>query len=53
MSTNDPLILKFIDFDKAFDTVEHKSVINIIRRQGVQVQYVELLKYIYCRKIAN
>ena len=42
-----PLILTFIDFEKAFDSVEHQSVINALRRQGVEEPYVELIKHIY------
>ena len=42
-----PLILTFIDFEKAFDSVEHQSVMNALRKQGVEEPYVELIKQIY------
>ena len=42
-----PLILTFNDFEKAFDSVQHQSVINALRRQGVEKPYVELIKHIY------
>ena len=42
-----PLCLGFIDFEKAFDSVEHKSVFEAIEKQGVDVQYINILKKIY------
>ena len=39
--------MTFIDFEKAFDSVEHQSVINALRRQRVEEPYVELIKHIY------
>ena len=41
------LILTFIDFEKAFGSVEIQSVKNSLRRQGVEEPYVELIKHIY------
>uniref|UniRef100_A0A0N5C0B1 Reverse transcriptase domain-containing protein n=1 Tax=Strongyloides papillosus TaxID=174720 RepID=A0A0N5C0B1_STREA len=39
-----PLVLTFIDYEKAFDSVEINAVINAISKQGIQKQYVELIK---------
>ena len=41
------LILTFIDFKKTFDSVDHQSVINALRRQRAEEPYVELIKHIY------
>ena len=40
-------MLTFVDFEKAFDTVEHISVINALKQHGIENQYIEVLKYIY------
>ncbi|CEF61413.1 Reverse transcriptase domain-containing protein [Strongyloides ratti] len=39
-----PLVLTYIDYKKAFDSVEINAVINAISKQGIQKQYVKLLK---------
>ena len=42
-----PLAVAFIDFKKAFDSVEIPKVMEAISRQGVDPVYVEVLKHIY------
>ena len=44
---NIPLYLAFIDFKKAFDTVEHPSVIQALSNQGVEHKYIRILTKIY------
>jgi len=39
-----PLCLVFVDYEKAFDSVEVNAVLNAIGRQGVQRKYVKLLE---------
>ena len=42
-----PLGLAFIDYEKAFDSVEHLGVMNAIGNHGVDMDYVALLTHIY------
>ena len=42
-----PLCLTFVDYEKAFDSVEHLSVIDAIGNHGVATEYTELLTTIY------
>jgi len=44
---NIPLCLAFVDYQKAFDSVETKSVIQALRNQGVEQTYINILEYIY------
>ena len=39
-----PLVLVFVDFKKAFDSVEHNSVYNSLVDQGVDGHYVETIE---------
>lgn len=39
-----PLCLAFIDFKKAFDTVEHQAVLNALNTFGIPNQYVEVFR---------
>ena len=40
-------VLLSIDFEKAFDTVEHDAVWSSLRNQGVPYQYISLLTKLY------
>ncbi|EYB88155.1 hypothetical protein Y032_0252g247 [Ancylostoma ceylanicum] len=42
-----PLFIAFIDYEKAFDTVETNSLWNVLQEQGVHVQIISLLQGIY------
>ncbi|EYC04314.1 hypothetical protein Y032_0088g2137 [Ancylostoma ceylanicum] len=42
-----PLYIAFIDYEKAFDTVETNSLWNVLQEQGVQSQLITLLRGIY------
>ena len=44
---NQPLYMAFIDYEKAFDSVEIPAVIEALRNQGVQEAYVNILANIY------
>ena len=44
---NKPLCMAFIDYEKAFDSVETQSVLNALHQQGVEREYIEVLKDIY------
>ena len=41
------MCLAFVDYEKAFDSVEHISVIDAISNKGVNNGYIELLTNIY------
>ena len=42
-----PLCFLFIDFKKAFDTIEHNAVLQALHEQGIEHNYIKLLKNIY------
>ena len=44
---NQPLYMAFIDYEKAFDSVEISAVIEALRNQGVEEAYVNILANIY------
>ena len=44
---NQPLYIAFIDYEKAFDSVETSAVIQALRNQGVDEHYVRILEDIY------
>ncbi|XP_029641357.1 uncharacterized protein LOC115216295 [Octopus sinensis] len=39
-----PLCVAFVDYKKAFDSVETNAVLNSLQKQGVEAQYVQLLR---------
>ncbi|EYC21713.1 hypothetical protein Y032_0018g3494 [Ancylostoma ceylanicum] len=39
-----PLCLLFVDFEKAFDSVEHNAVLRAMTDQGVEAAYVRILQ---------
>lgn len=39
-----PLCLLFIDFKKAFDTVEHNAVLNSLIEQGINPNYIRIIQ---------
>ena len=42
-----PLILCFVDFEKAFDTVEMNALWNALQEQGIHGRLIRLLRNIY------
>lgn len=42
-----PLVLTFIDYEKAFDNVEHNAVIKALQEQGINSTYLRVLKECY------
>ncbi|EYC26367.1 hypothetical protein Y032_0010g1118 [Ancylostoma ceylanicum] len=42
-----PLVMTFIDYCKAFDSVEHHTVWESLLEQGVERKYVDVLKGCY------
>ena len=41
-----PLYLLYIDFEKAFDSVEHNAILNALKTQGIPDQYIQVIKEI-------
>jgi hypothetical protein len=44
---NYPLWLALVDFEKAFDTVEHSPLWKVLEQQGVPSHYIKLLELLY------
>ncbi|MEG7523830.1 MAG: hypothetical protein M3H12_12120, partial [Chromatiales bacterium] len=44
---NIPLCIAFVDYEKAFDSVQTQAVLTSLQEQGIEDVYVELLKDIY------
>lgn len=42
-----PLCLAFVDFEKAFDSISHTSVLKALAEQGIESAYINVLKDIY------
>ena len=42
-----PLWSCFIDFQKAFDCIEHDAIWSALSKQGIEKEYIELLKRLY------
>lgn len=45
--------LGFVDFNKAFDSLEHKYIWEALEKQGVQTKFIRILKNIYCNSTAQ
>nr|XP_037875878.1 uncharacterized protein LOC105841939 [Bombyx mori] len=50
---NKTYYLGFIDFNKAFDTLEHSFIWNALEAQGVETKYIRILKNIYTKSTAR
>ena len=44
---NRPLVLAFVDFQKAFDTVGPKAVLSVLQECRVDYRYTKLINNIY------
>ena len=44
---NIALCIAFVDYDKAFDSVQTQAVLTSLQEQGIEYVYIELLKGIY------
>ncbi len=47
------LWIALVDFQKAFDTVEHDVLMKVLRDQGVSNGYVDVLQTLYAHQSAN
>ncbi|MEG7522719.1 MAG: hypothetical protein M3H12_06415, partial [Chromatiales bacterium] len=44
---NIPLCIAFVDYEKAFDSVQTQTVLTSLQERGIEDVYVQLLKDIY------
>jgi len=44
---NKPLCLAFVDNEKAFDSLEHTAVFNSMPEQGINENYIEVIRSSY------
>ena len=42
-----PLCLAFVDYEKAFDSVERTAISNALYEQGLNETYIKLIENIY------
>ena len=50
---NVPVWFALVDFEKAFDTVEHAPLWHLLAKQGVPKDYVDLLRSLYADQVAT
>ena len=48
-----PLCLAFIDYEKAFDSIEIQAVITALQHQGVHPKYIKIIDTIYSKGTAT
>ena len=46
---NIPLYVAFVDYEKAFDSVQTQAILTSLPEQGIEDVYIEILKDIYIR----
>ena len=44
---NLPLCIAYIDYEKAFDSVEHDVIFKALRNTGINEAYINIIEYIY------
>ena len=42
-----------LDVKKAFDNIQHPFMIKVLERSGIQVPYLNMIKAIYSKPLAN
>eukprot|EP00973_Karenia_brevis_P029337 4045647-Karenia_brevis.AAC.1 len=47
-----PVWMALVDFEKAFDTVEHEALWKVLEDQRVPIHYISLLKSLYQEQVA-
>jgi hypothetical protein len=46
-------LINSIDADKAFDKIQHHFMIKALRKLGIEAMYLNIIKIIYDKPIAN
>ena len=44
---NIPLCVAFVDYEKAFDSIQTQAILTSLQEQGIEDVYIEILKDIY------
>ncbi|CAH2106596.1 unnamed protein product [Euphydryas editha] len=44
---NGPLYMAFVDYNKAFDSIEHHCIWEALKTQGIHNKYIRLIKNVY------
>ena len=42
---NIPLCVAFVDYEKVFDSVQSHAILTSLQKQGIEDEYIEILKY--------
>jgi len=42
-----------LDAEKAFDKIQHPFIVKVLNRSGIQGPYLNIVKVIYCKPVAN
>jgi hypothetical protein len=42
-----------LDAEKAFDKIQHPFMIKILKRTGIQCPYLNIIKAVYSKPVAN
>ena len=50
---NQDLFIGLVDFEKAFDTIDHSMLWKALRKVGVQDCYIEILQKLYYDQVAT
>ena len=45
--------MAFVDYEKAFDSVQHTAVFEALRKHGVQEKYINIIKETYTEGTAQ
>lgn len=46
------LLESFVDYNKAFGTIEHENFWKAIKNQGIEISYIQILNSIHGRSTA-
>lgn len=46
-------IINLLDAEKSFDKIQHLSMIKVLERSGIQGPYLNMIKAIYSKPVAN
>ena len=45
--------MAFVDYEKAFDSIQHRAVFEVLRAHGVQEKYINIVKETYAEGTAQ
>ena len=50
---NIPLYMAFVDYEKAFDSIQHRAVFEALKAHGMQEKYINIIKEMYTEGTAQ